>query len=73
MSQQPRLRFRRSRILMMVALYIPATALSLVSLGGRLGLFWQIVQLVLMGTGAVIMLRENKRAKAASRQEPPVG
>lgn len=57
---------------MMVALYIPATALALVSLGGRLGLFWQLVQLVLMGTGMVIMLRENKRVKAASRQEPPV-
>lgn len=69
MLKQPNAQFRRRRILLALALIIPGTALAWISLLGRVGLLWQLVQVVFIGAGAIIFWLEAKRAKAASRQQ----
>lgn len=73
MLEPQNVHFRRSRSLLALAFFIPGTALALMGFLGPIGLFWQLVQLVLMGAGTVIFWREAKRVKSASRQEslPP--
>lgn len=71
MLNQPKTHFRRSRSLSALAFFIPGAALAWMNFLGHLGLFWQLVQMALMGAGAIIFWREAKRVKIASRQEPP--
>ena len=73
MLKQPKAHFRRSRSLSALALVIPGTVLAWMSVLGHIGLFWQPVQMALMGSGGIIFWREAKRVKTASRQEnlPP--
>lgn len=60
--------FRRSRSLLALAFFIPGAALALLNFAGHIGLFWQLVQLALMGAGTLVFWREAKRVKAASLQ-----
>jgi hypothetical protein len=75
MPEESKAHFRRSRSLLALAFFIPGTALALFNFLGHIGLFWQLVQLALMGAGALIFWGEAKRVKAASLQSelPPHG
>ena len=75
MPEESKAHFRRSRSLLALAFFIPGTALALLSFLGHIGLLWQLVQLALMGAGAIIFWREARRVKAASLQSgaPPHG
>ena len=63
--------FRRSRSLLALAFFIPGAALALFNFLGHIGLLWQLMQLALMGAGALIVWREAKRVKAATLQSGP--
>jgi len=58
-------RFRRSQSLLALACWIPAFALAFIDFLSGNGLFWRLVQIVLIGAGVIIFWRENKRARIA--------
>jgi len=71
MPEKPKAHFRRSRSLLALAFIFPGTALATFNFFGHIGLFWQLLQMALMGAGGLIFWREAKRVKAASLQSSP--
>ena len=58
-------RFRRSQSLLALACILPATVLAFTDFVSGNGLFWVLVQLLLVTAGGIIFWRENKRARTA--------
>jgi len=54
-----------------VACLIPAFALAVIDFVSGNGLFWRLVQIVLLGAGVMIFWRENKRARTAMISATP--